>query len=442
MRTLIISITILFCTLTSTAWDEVTHAYMTQMIPELVKDPELKTLLQHNISEFTYGCWYTDIYQYTNNKIERISALNPHRLAMHNAAFVPYLQNPAVQKQANYQKLLALYLGSLAHIAEDLWYDNNLNPYQKLKTDRMKGDSKHGAFVAKQFGYTSIKVKRYLPYKELFKIYDEAGQLTPKIDTPEKFELLMDRWSRNQYKKLTALKFLNFIGGNLFFNSSPWTAANLKDAPGGMLNAAEVAAKMVENAWLRINGKQVPLIIHAQYMWPVGSMSFMLSNPDAGKMLNHYSWNVFDNKGDTIRGNLHSKLGNNMVGIFKPLETFNEGEQYTLVFRNDSDNKILAFPFTPRFDQKMDLRMAEKKPWYKTMGLGLFGFIPLFALSLMFFGIGGIIRFRWSAKQRDKKMPTRLIIAKIFFRTIGIIAFAGAIYVFVNKGWIIVETVL
>ena len=71
------------------AWDEVTHAYMTNMIPDLVKDAELKKLLQNNLDEYMYGCWYTDTYQYTD---DRINTLNAHIISTYGQAFMNYLQ--------------------------------------------------------------------------------------------------------------------------------------------------------------------------------------------------------------------------------------------------------------------------------------------------------------------------------------------------------------
>ena len=136
----------------SNAWDEVTHAYMTKRIPGMVNDPTLINLLNSYNDYFLAGSWFTDTYQYTG-KNPRMEAINPHNFTDYDSVFIAYLQDEEVKKQSNYNELLAFYLGSLAHLAEDLWFDTNLDNYQRKKSDRFKGDTKHGAFIAKQYGY-------------------------------------------------------------------------------------------------------------------------------------------------------------------------------------------------------------------------------------------------------------------------------------------------
>jgi hypothetical protein len=429
------------------AWDEVTHAYMSGMIPEMINDPTLKELLAKNNNSFLAGSWFTDTYQYTG-KYPRIEKLNPHNIKDLDSAFVRYLQKDEVKNQENYSRLIALYLGALAHLAEDLWFDNNLYPYQDKKQDRYKGDSKHGAFIAKQFGYIGIHVEQYLPYADLFRIYSEANLLPDSINTVEKLEQTMQPWAKTQYKKLTALKLLNFVAGNQLYSVSPWTAANLFDAPGGMKNSAQVAAKLVESTWARINKQSVEDILHTQYMWTTGNIAVFFSSPEAASRYSRYKGIAISGKGDTISGMFNYYNDIEMVQCFVPDQPLVNTEEYNFEIVSTEKNtellskSLYSYRFTASFDHIMDTNLANKKPWYQTLGLGFFGFIPAISLAGILFGLSGIIRMRRSLKEMKFKTLRGLMVMERFFQLAGLCAFGLAVYLFVSKGWIIVEIAL
>ena len=119
------------------AWDEVTHAFITAKIIELIRIQELKTLLENNKEEFLSGCWFTDSYQYTEH---RINSLNPHYLDIYANAYLSYLQKSEVREQENYEQLVALFFGSVAHTTEDFWLDNILYRYPSLIGENINGD--------------------------------------------------------------------------------------------------------------------------------------------------------------------------------------------------------------------------------------------------------------------------------------------------------------
>jgi hypothetical protein len=427
----------------SYSWDEVTHAYMTNYIPDLVEDGKLKRLLNENKSEFVYGSWYTDSYQY---KGPEIKDFNPHNLEVHDAAFISYLQSEEIRKQSNYEQLVALYLGSLAHRAEDMWYDNNLHPYQKTKADKFKGDSRHGAFIAKQYGYINIDVPPYLPIEDLFKLYSQSYVLTGEAARYEYFENAINEWAVNQYKQLTALKLLNFVAGNQLYNVSPWTAANLYEAPGGIRNSAEVAAKFIEMAWNRLNNRIVPLVFHAQYMWPIETITFFASSSLAAKSLNQYDSFVLTENGDTIRGAFESRKEDHLVKRFKPDLPFNEGQNYMFVFKPDTSNTApqidgtLTYEFTAIYDHDMHNRLASKMPWHKTMGLSLFVFIPLFGLSLLFFGLTGVISL--IGKESKGAISLMWMMLNYLLSLASVSAMLLALYLLFTKAWAFVAAVI
>jgi hypothetical protein len=426
----------------SKAWDEVTHAYMTKMIPGMVNNPALINLLNGYNDYFIAGSWFTDTYQYTG-KNQRVEAINPHNFTDYDSVFIAYLQDKDVKKQNNYNELLAFYLGSLAHLAEDLWFDSNLDHYQRKKKDRFKGDSDHGAFIAKQYGYIGIHVNQYIPYTDLFHIYSKAGLLPDSIKTEADLEKTIKTWAILQYKQLTALKLLNFVAGNQLYSASPWTAANLYNAPGGMSEAASVAALFVECTWNRIQNKPVNDILITKYFWTSGEIAFLMSSPEAVFKYSSYKGILIDENGDTINGKFNTVYPNAVVRSFGPNQPLIENNTYYFVLIPAQDKDTIMNPekymysFTANYDHNMDTNLATKKPWYNTLGLGMFGFIPVLAFAGILFGISGIIKMKNSLQKRNR----RLIIQRIF-QFAGVIILGVAFYMLFSKGWIIIEIAL
>ena len=426
------------------AWDEVTHAYMTHMIPDLVKDAELKNLLQNNLDEYVYGCWYTDTYQYTGSKTNRINTLNPHYIATYGEAFQNYLQKEDVIEQDNYDKLVALYLGSLSHLLEDFWYDSNLNRYQKTKDDKYKGDSKHGAFVAKQHGYINLKVKPYFPKEDLFRMYQQAGMIEEEYDSVEKFEKLLNGWSNHQYLLLRSLKLVNFLAGNQMYNGSPWTAGNLKEIKGGMENSAEVAAIFIEEVWNNLKQKQEPKILHADYFEFDNKIAFLTSIPVNIDQLYATDLFLLNNSNDTIRGEIkqfeHSdkKKGITKYAVsFYPEVELKTGSTYNFIVKA---NNIFPNPFSFAFKSGTYIeKLAEPKPFVSTIGLGIFGFIPLLALAGLLFGVGGIIRFNWVYKKGYKKLPLIQLAIQRILQLTSVLVLVYGFYVLVSRGEMLLE---
>jgi hypothetical protein len=446
MKPIQLSIFTLFILLTTqlNAWDEVTHAYMTRMIPDLVKDSRLKQLLKNNMDEYVYGCWYTDTYQYTEH---RITALNPHIISTYGPAFMNYLQKEEVKKQENYDKLMALYLGSLSHLMEDFWYDSNLNKYQKTKNDKYKGDSKHGAFVAKQYGYLTLKVKRYFPKEDLFKMYKEAGMIQEEYDTLEKFEKVLNGWSNQQYLLLRSLKFINFLAGNQMHNESLWTAGNLKEIKGGMENCTEVAAKFIEMIWHKMNRKTVPYILHADYFEFDNKIAVLTSVPLDLRNIQAEKVFLLNNTNDTIRGKIKQiEHPDKKKGIAKyafAFHPFKEPEKEMSYRLNIDIDKTSEIPFIYDFKTgSYAEKLADPKPVISTIGLGIFGFIPLVSIAILLFGIAGIVQFNWNYNNENCKLPFWLLSTTRILQFFAFITFFIGVYVLITRGEFIIDMAL
>jgi len=77
-----------------------------------------------------------------------------------------------------------------------------------------------------------------------------------------------------------------------------------------------------------------------------------------------------------------------------------------------------------------------------TMGLGIFGFIPLVAIAALLFGIAGIIRFNWNYQHENRKLPVSLQTISKILNLASIMVLLFSIYVLVTRGELIIDIAL
>ena len=438
----------------SLCWDEVSHAYITRMAIEKIKNPELKNILLDNIDAFIYGSWFTDTYQYTD---KRIPNLNPHILQVHNNAFIPYLQKPGVKIQENYQQLVAFYLGTIAHAIEDFWLDYNLYNYPKnVQGDKMTGDVYNGVINIKKHKYLTLQVKREMPVKDLFAIYKEAGLLEEGYSNLESFSEMMNTWSNEQYLMLRALKLLSFLASNQISNISPWTAANFIDAPGGMRDCADKVAKLVEASWKRVEGESYDAILDVNYIWMDQSLGILTSFEANAEKIPRKNCFLIEQDGDTIFGRVEQMKYNksnlnrsNVVLKFFPDVDFIENEHYTFHLlpgeygdhREFNIQKSYEYQFQAIIDDEMLNNRETEIAGIFTMRTGVFLFIPFIGIAGIFWGFPGIISFFWCAKHRYKRMPLLLIITKALLLLAGLVTAGIGFYLLFTQGWYVIQNV-
>lgn len=277
-------------------------------------------------------------------------------------------------------------------------------------------------------------------------MYQEAGMIEKEYDTLEKFGKLLNAWSDRQYLLLRSLKIVNFLAGNQMYNASPWTAGNLKEIKGGMENSAEVAAVFIEEVWNGLKQKQDPKILHVDYFDFDNKIAFLTSVPVNIDELSANDIFLLNSSKDTIRGKINQfehndkKKGITKYAVsFFPEEELKTGNLYTLFVKG---NSILPSPFSFVFETgTYTEKLADPKPLVSTIGLGIFGFIPLLALAGLLFGMGGIIRFNWAYNNGYKKLPSNHLILQIVLNISSLVVLAYGFYVLINKGEMILGMV-
>lgn len=436
------------------AWDEVSHGYMTKMIIDEIENPKLKKLLQNHRDAFIYGSWFTDTYQYTDQRIEK---LNPHILQIHTQAFLPYLQKTEVRQQENYDELVAFFLGSLAHTAEDFWLDFILYSYPKEERgDLMTGDTYNGVINIKHHEYLTLDVKQSLLMNDLFKIYSEAGLLKEGYNQKTAFASMLNSWSNKQFLMLRSLKLLSFLSSDQLVNKSPWTAANMMDASGGLKDCTQKAAQLVEAYWKRIDNKAVDGIIAANYIWIDNSLALLTSFPINAEKIPRENSFVINQKGDTIYGRMDQMKYNgsnlnktNVVIKFIPETSFIENEAYTFHLASGaygdrtelSLEREFIYSFKVVIDHTMINTFAESKPFLSTMRLGLFFFILSLGMGGVCIGFSGVLSFLWNSKNRNANISLGYIFLKRISEVLGLVMIILGVYLLISQAWIVLLNV-
>lgn len=445
-RTLLLAISFFFISTIAMAWDEVTHGFMTDKIIGEIKIPELKQLLERNKNEFLSGSWLTDTYQYTHNRNE---TLNPHNLDIHCNAYIAYLQKEEVQEQANYEKLVALLLGSLAHTTEDFWLDNILYDYPKSIGDSVTGDTYNGVIAINKFGYLCKKVKRYFPANDMYTMYKDTNLLEPDYETPEKFEAYYSVWAAKQYEQLRLLKLLSFLASNQVQNESPWTSANILNAPGGMLSSVNNSARYLENVWKRLHNLPVEGLLNAEYsgldsrLGMLVSFSHPIENQDSLEVY------VVDSKQDTLKGTINAfSFGGTKTNLINLVYKFNSNsalprnsEYVVILHPANAINPDLKTSFKATNGKVITNYPLKPKSFLSTLGAGLFLLLICMGLGGIFYGISGLFSFYPAVRNKRQKYS---VVNRVFYRIfqfVGVLIILTGFYLFMTKGWLVILNV-
>jgi hypothetical protein len=437
---------LLFLSTMGMAWDEVTHSFMTDKVIGEIKIPELKDLLQRNRDEFLSGSWLTDTYQYTHNRCE---VLNPHNLYIHCNAYLNYLQKEEIRQQANYEKLVALFFGSMAHTTEDFWLDNILYDYPKSIGENVTGDTFNGVISISKFGYLTKKVKPYFPFDDMYQMYKDAGLLESDYLDKVKFREHYIQLIAKQYEQLRLLKFLSFLASNQVQNKSPWMSNNIMTTTGGMLSCVNNTARYLESIWQMLHQNEVGKIVNVAYSGFSNRLGVTVAFPYAVQCADSLNITVTGSKKDTIRGEItafnYGGTKTNLVTLvysFKKNSTLGVHENYLISLRPKNDiHQPLDYSFKPEDSVIKTSSTITAKSWISTLGTGFFLFFICLGLAGIFWGLPGIFILRRSVKN-EKSYKSALSVGIIgIFMLIGVVILLLGIYLLITKGWIVIMNV-
>ena len=444
-KLIIIAILGLLASTYTMAWDEVTHSFMTDKIIQEIRIPELQQLLEQNKNEFLSGSWYTDTYQYTPNRHE---TLNPHNLDVHCNAYVNYLQKEEVKKQDNYEQLVALLLGSLAHTTEDFWLDNILYKYPQTIGEDITGDTYNGVISLHKFHYLKKKVKPYFPANDLLTMYKDAGLLEQSYDTPRKFDKLYKQLITKQYEQLRLLKLLSFLASNQVQNRSPWMSANILTVTGGMLSCVNNSSRYLEAVWEVLNNQPTQGILNAEYSPLDNRLGLLVSFPLSVMNEDQLDLVVLNDEQDTIPGSVSAfSFGGTRTNLVTLVYKFDNDSvfkrgNYTVTTKAKGENTInYSAPFIASTKGMVTDYPQKPKTLLETIGAGLYLFMLCLGLAGVFWGLSAIYPFIWATKKKKGSLPMFAVLLQKGLQLVGIVIFVFGIYLLFTKGWLVVMNV-
>ena len=428
------------------AWDEVTHAYITEMVIEEIRIPELQQLLEKNKAEFLSGCWFTDSYQYTEN---RIDALNPHHLDAYANAYLNYLELPEIRQQENYEKLVALFFGSIAHTTEDFWLDNILYQYPRTIGEDLSGDVYNGVVTINKFNYLDKKVIPYFPANDLFAMYTNAGMLESAFDTQEKFEKVFGRLINKQYEQLRLLKLLSFLASKQVQNEIPWMSANIKTAPGGMLSCAKNTARYMEALWMNLHGQKSASVLNTEFSPLDNRLGLLLSLPHSLPESDQLEILVQNDKQETLTGSIKAySFGGTRSNLVNLVYLFDNNQKMDAGFYSVSISLLNSEmdPFSSHFEvpgiDPANYTTQQPHPFFATLGAGIFLFILCLGIGGLFWGVSGVDPFIRAVKQPTPiALPLWSRIMQTGLQGLGIMVWGLGIYILLTRGWLVVLNV-
>ena len=259
--------------------DEVTHAYMTKTAIGLVEGQDLRDLLERHTEIVKFGSWLPDWGQYIDHPFADLS----HEADPFLYAFLDYLVRPDVRREEEYPRLVALFLGTAAHIIQDQYYDTLFLETLKLVDSGISGDMEMGIINIARHGYLRLRVEPYLPVYDLAEVYAAAGGFETAGIDPGTFARDLGAGVRMQFLQLRALKLLSFLSSGLMAREMPWGSRNVMDAPGGIRDVARVTARYWESLWQQLSGMSPPLIVTA-YPARGGSLATADSGMPSGRV--------------------------------------------------------------------------------------------------------------------------------------------------------------
>jgi hypothetical protein len=388
------------------AWDKVTHSAITDMAVDFVQTPELAALLRAHRSELLSGAWFPDWAQYGHPFDD-----GNHR--SHLDRFRAYLHRPGVQARSDYPALVAYYLGTYGHCAEDFYVDTTLEPFLESIDRHVARDTEYGMLNIQEFQYLNLHVVPYLPINDLIAIYQSGGYFQKYHRDPANFGYEIRTVMKRQYILMRELKLLSFLSSQYTRSLMPWASQHMMTAPGGLEDEARATAAIWEALWADLHDKPAPFFV---YSTPLnGGSLFTPDNTSPYGRITLLSWHRMDNNrfdsdsmtltdadrtvisGHTQLGYVHSPVeASDLVVQFTPDTSLTPGHAYMLTVnpgvyglsgeRLDTTYQIhFMAPDTPKIRSP-----HPERGW----AMGVFGLCFFAPLALIVAGGSGLVRLQ------------------------------------------------
>jgi hypothetical protein len=314
----------------ASAWDEVTHSYLTRLSIQYVRDPELKRFLLKNQDFLLAGCWYPDWEQYTKVSLP---GMDNHRRDPFGDACLTYLKREDVPLQPNYQELVAHCLGLFAHVVQDQWYDFILQPYLATRDEGINGDKETGMLnIRLHHMNKEIKTQKYFPVEDLIRIYESYGYLSNNQVSNEYFDSQFHRGTHVQHLYMRGLTALSLFTSKKMQKKMAWASENMMDAPGGFKSCEEATARYWESIFRIILNQPADPVAFCDFDYLEGRINVIASRSTPDEDWKSTDAFLTDKQGNKISAKIFSSpYHSEVVKQFVPEKPLQNGESYTFV---------------------------------------------------------------------------------------------------------------
>lgn len=231
----------------ASSWDGATHAHITDLATEQVRDPALKAFLRTHRDALLSGADFPDWGH----------ALKPHGEQTHTRfldAGLADLERSSTGRP-DQGEWLAFYLGAYAHVVEDRLLDATLKRRAPEIGEAHRDDMENGILMIAGEGLLVRDHRRLTPDSDLARVYQSADFFGEPRLNAENLADLMGRGAARSQEIDQKLKLLSFLAAGELRRVYPWGAIHLIDAPGGVQSNARAVAAGWEALWARLHGR-------------------------------------------------------------------------------------------------------------------------------------------------------------------------------------------
>ena len=318
------------------AWDDISHAWITRLAIQYIDDPALKDLMQRYQKQALAGSWYPDWEKFVR---KQLPGMNHHKHIPFGKAYLAHLREDDVKRQSNYSELLAHCFGSLGHVMQDHWFDLILQQYLATKDKSINGDVEIGVMnIQRHHMGRRLHVDSYYPVEDLTRVYSSYEYFRDQNISHQEFERNFKKGSRIEHFLMTGLRLTSFFFSRSMERKMSWAAANMMDAPGGLISTAKATAKYWEVLYASVTGQSMSLAVHAEFDPIIGGGN-LITHPELGQdSFDQASPYFVGEDGKHIPAQYkNGRYPSAIVRQFVPSESLQPGSHYCFVLPSRSE---------------------------------------------------------------------------------------------------------
>ncbi|MET4898324.1 hypothetical protein RN629_14380 [Sphingomonadaceae bacterium jetA1] len=232
------------------AWDGTTHMRITELAIGEVRDPALKAFLRRHRDVVLTAADFPDWGHH----------LKPHGDVLHLRWPGAVWEHIRRQGSAAHPALIAQAMGAWAHVAEDRMLDATLKAAACEVGECTRDDMELGLLVPSFFPYARDH-RIVQPDADIAAIYAEQRYFgDPRLDARTYPGTIAEDMGALEVGRRKH-KLLSWLTGDWARRAFPWSAANVRTAPGGLQVEAAAVARGWEADWAALHGRAAPILV-------------------------------------------------------------------------------------------------------------------------------------------------------------------------------------